>query len=186
MLTDRQQKFNNDIRSLLLFSSSATIGEREYLKNTAEDLEKGNLSFKRIIDKLILNLLTLEQYSESGLSNSTKKLLDDLISTYGIPEKNKNSVDWKISDPEYVFVGGYGAWQKRGTQKKPVYKLVLMSLLRTMFVLGVLYVVFPLMKDKLGKNYELGVACFGIILMIVLVIFGRKGKLKRPSQINKK
>jgi hypothetical protein len=182
MLTDRQNKIKQEIQSLLLISSPATVGERKYLKEAAESLERQNVDFKRIINKLTLNLEALDRYETGGLTVPVKTLLQELVSIYGEPENGQGTdVDWQIKDPDYVFIGGFNGWVKRGGKKTSVFIQVLRAFIAAAVVLSILYGLLPLMRAKMGKNYELGVVVLGVIIIIILV-FG--GRLRRKDKDN--
>ena len=82
MLTDRQQKFYENLNFLLSLSSSASYEEREIISWTKKEIEQSK-NFKDTMNVLLLKLDDLNEFRINGLSHDIKQFFDELVKIYG-------------------------------------------------------------------------------------------------------
>lgn len=181
MLTDRQQKFYNQIKTLLLLSSSASLAERRVLFQAKDDIERGK-DFKGVIKTLMKNLQ--EGATIADLSAGVQELYDQLCATYGESE-NKQS-----EDAEYLYVGDggrYGGhWERRDDIKKAKkpYRFSGLDIIRAILVVITFAALIftPLLNwlQKILGNTMFAVLMFVIGISVVIGLI-KAGNLKKKK-----
>ncbi|AYG01126.1 hypothetical protein [Lactococcus allomyrinae] len=188
MLTDRQNKFYLEIQNL---GSHLDEGpERTYLWQAWDDIRTGQ-DFKRTINQLCLNLRELEKYP-AGLTQETKKLFEQLVSTYGEPvgELNKSifSKNWGVvnSNPDAVFVGR--GWTSRKSLEKQKKSSCLKSIMSAFIILvfGCVFLaviwtpILPWIEGHVGNTiFYGGVITIIVIVILILILTGNVKKSKK-------
>ena len=180
MLTDRQQKFYENLNFLLSLSSSASYEEREIISWTKKEIEQSK-NFKDTMNVLLLKLDDLNEYRINGLSHDVKLFFNELVKLYG--DSYKESRD-KMNDTSLPS-RTYGTSMNRYIWSKNNGRLTLSGMLNVVFSIAffalALYVIFasPVLPYLNNKYGDIGDIVFLIALFILYSVFvytRRKGK----------
>ncbi|MCL2676519.1 MAG: hypothetical protein FWE43_01085 [Streptococcaceae bacterium] len=194
MLTDRQQKFYDRFSDLLLLSSSADFIEKEWISDAKNAINRGE-NFNKVITVMMQKMTNADDSELSDLTPNVKKLLDDLIESYGTPPPLKEN--WKNNDPDYIYVPGSGRYgggwrlrenvvsRKHSIEHKEqgrdgsgilIMKICLGVLLFSAILFFYILKVFPYISNKYGP---IGIILSLILIMILLSYFGNLKRKKK-------
>ncbi|QDK71576.1 hypothetical protein [Lactococcus protaetiae] len=108
---DDKIEFENNItikiKSIIISDSALSYGERNSFEKFIVRLDRGE-SFEEAVEQLLTNFHRLEENQEYSLSPNSKKIYDELIERYGIPEKKETHVFYnggyrKLSNTQWFW-----------------------------------------------------------------------------------
>ncbi|MCL2677316.1 MAG: hypothetical protein FWE43_04600 [Streptococcaceae bacterium] len=201
MLTDRQQKFYNQIS---LISQDSTISKKEKIlfSQSKRKIDEGH-DFKETVNNLLYVLNQTQK--EQSLSVNAEKLFTTLKDVYGegrlvvqsAIEKEDNTKDWQTADPDFIFSTSGGAfasgWVRRvqdddkpysGMKIFSIYTLQFLKFFTFMCILGVGLFCVQLseaLKINLKTFFIIYISCV-VIFVLILIVSGqlrREGKTKK-------